>query len=164
MKKTSSLSFVLTLLGALLFLLALGSVFLPFVKTITAAGEEISFFGWQVLFGGTRDVTMDSGTYSFSFTANIPLLVICQALLLSLAACLLGRRGYANRIFAIVFGLGAFVALLFSKKFVTMNSSLVEQGLSYGIGCFLSAFFTGAGVVSVLASIYLKREKHNNNN
>ena len=145
---------ILSLVATGLFLLSIGSCFLPLFHVDTLVHEGIEFFGALVVFGGRTEVALTSGVYSFSFNTNLPLLVTFQGLLLSAAACYLGGRSILNRIFALVLGLASLIALCFAKTFVLTTSTLESNGLSFGLGFYLALGFAIAANICQGLNLY----------
>ena len=154
MKDKFPITKTLNIVSAVLFLLSLGSLFLPILKVSTATNESIRFFGWTVLFGGTVEATTESGIYSFSFGVNIGLLITMQGLLLSAAACFLCGRSKVNRVFAAVLSLASLVALFFTRNFVAMSSAVAPTGLAFAFGWWMAVGFAGIGIYAEGMSIF----------
>lgn len=147
--------------SAFSLLVAIGMLFLPLVYVETAAGERVYFYGATLLFGGTVDAVLPSGVYSFAFGVNLYLLIATQVFLLSAVSAFLAKQSHFNRIFSLVLGTAGIVLISLTPLWLSMTSSLTQNGTHLTYGYILSCVFASAsmGIEIVLLFMSLGKSK-----
>lgn len=129
-------------IASLLFLLSGLFLFIsPFCSYMVETGQSLSLTPYKVLFGGNDSFTLNGFIYSFSYSLNVPLLILEQLFVLAFLSCVFGKQTKRNIIAGLVIGIICLCLDCFCLRMVSFSSKdIVYSGLKLGPGFYFSIF------------------------
>ncbi len=130
----------LVYVAAILFLLSGLFLFIsPFCSYEIETGRTINLTPYKVLLGGSDSFTVNGYVYSFSYSINVPLLILEQLFILSFFSCLFGKRVKRNIIVGLIIGSICLCLDCFCLSLVCFSSKgIIYSGVKYGPGFYFS--------------------------